>query len=234
MGIGIERAGHAKPEWLTELSHDPLDGETVHRVAELLPPGYEAYLRLFHPFRIWGSDADSTDGSSRRTWKALADEAGASFGGELTWRSLQPALPLTEGRRPYEVDEGHLDRVTRRELFSTLDAHTSPGSVYFFYGLAAVVAGHDSVLFRAPAGAVEEVVAAARSEGLGESPELAWPEERAWLLCSDYDVTSTYIASDRALADALIDDTQLEIAEVSRDARIDGRADEFTDGLGAG
>ena len=67
----------------------------------------------------------------------------------------------------------------------------------------------------------------AGSEGFAaETPELVWPDDRSWVICTDYDLTSTYIGSDRKLAGVLMDDSQLEIVEVTRDTRVDNAADE--------
>jgi len=56
-----------------------------------------------------------------------------------------------------------------------------------------------------------------------------WPEDRSWVLCTDYDLVATYIACNRALARALTDDGLLEIAEVSRRSRVDDHADDPDD-----
>jgi len=68
----------------------------VHTVGELLPPGYDCYLRVFHPFVPW--DAEPSTQSSvkqRMSWEALAVEAGVPFGPTLTWRQLEIVLPLS-------------------------------------------------------------------------------------------------------------------------------------------
>jgi hypothetical protein len=230
MSLAIERVGSAKPDWLQELSHDPADDPHVHRVGELLPAGYAAYLRLFHPFGPWGIDPYLADESDRRSWKSLAAEAGAQFGPELTWRTLEPVIRLIEGGgRRYAVAEGNLDPVVRRRLFSVLAAFTAPQPTYFYYGLSSVVTGNGEVLLRAPLDAIEEVVAAVREgeiDAAVETPELVWPEDRSWVVCTDYDLVSTYIASNRMLASALISDERLEVVEVSRQTRVDDRADD--------
>ncbi len=228
MSDTIQEVGREKPDWLAALEHDPADGPRVHRVGELLPPGYAVYLRLFHPFLPWGVDPYSADESQRRTWKSLAVEAGATFGSELMWRSLEPVIPIIEGGgRRYQVAEGDLDPSTRRRLFSVLSAHTRSQPLYFFYGLSTLITGHGPILFRADIDSVEQVVALARSERFStvESPEAVWPEDRSWVFFTDYDLVSTYIACNRTLGSALAADDRLETCEVSRDTRIDDNAD---------
>ena len=85
------------------------------------------------------------------------------------------------------------------------------------------------MLFRAPIDALDAIIAAASRTAAVESPELVWPEDRSWVVCTDYDLVATYIACDRALARALMEDGHLEITEVSRRSRVDDRADENGD-----
>jgi hypothetical protein len=230
MGSAIERVGDSKPEWLDALPHDAADDQRVHRVGELLPDGYEAYLRLFHPFGPWGADPRVVDESEYRSWRSLADEAGVEFDGELTWRKLLPVLPVIEGGgRRFAVADGNLDPKVRARLFSALSAATPGQPLYLYYGISMVVTGGEPVLFRTPIDAIEATIAIASETAAVESPELLWPEDRSWVVCTDYDLVATYVACNRALAGRLTDDSRLEIAEVSRQSRIDDRADENGD-----
>jgi len=65
----------------------------VHRVSELLPPGYESYFRVFHPFVPWKADpAQPVEKALRHSWAELAAEAGIEFHNQLSWCSLEPVL----------------------------------------------------------------------------------------------------------------------------------------------
>jgi hypothetical protein len=223
----VERADGALPRWLEEKRKDPQD-RWVHHVDELLPDGFEAYLRLFHPFLPWGADPATTDVGDHRTWRSLAIEAGVEFNGRLTWRQLEPVLPIEDTGRRFQVGHGNLDPAVRARLFSLLRANTAPQAAYFFYGLSAILSDrHRAALFEAPLNSADDVWPIAGSEGFAaETPELVWPEDRSWAICTDYDLTSTYIGSDRNLAGVLMDDSQLEILEVTMDTRVDNAADE--------
>lgn len=59
-------------------------------VAQLLPAGYECYLRLFHPFVPWGHEDDLRPAETRTTWRKLAADAGVAFTATKTWRTLAP------------------------------------------------------------------------------------------------------------------------------------------------
>lgn len=216
MPLGPER-------WLVDLPRRPEDPPGVARVSQLLPAGYASYLRLFHPFRAW--DAPSTD-PVRRSWRELAAEARVSYHAELDWDSLLPALDAPDGERRFEVAEGEIASPTRAALFRQLEQHTvAPVHVYF--GLGAMVAGGEPLLYRAPADAIEAARDRAAHVGgrVVPGPELVWPEDRSWVLRTDYDLASSYIACDPALASSIAADPALEVVPVTRGMRVDDRSD---------
>jgi hypothetical protein len=191
----VERLPVGEEEaWLRALPRQQADVPGVHRVRELLPPGYDTYLRLFHPFLPSGSpDVPASHGAHRNTWLRLASEAGVTYHPELTWRSLLPALDTSTGQRLYETFEGDLEPITRGALFEQLAVRTTE-SVFYLFGLGAVVAGGADnpgpLLYRGAAGAIEKVREQARRDkaAVVPGPEYAWPKRRAWVLNSDYDL----------------------------------------------
>ena len=60
-------------------------------------------------------------------------------------------------------------------------------------------------------------------------PEFVWPADRPWVVNTDYDLNSTYIACDEDLAEAILTDPTLEVLPVSRDTRVDDAADRIND-----
>jgi hypothetical protein len=56
-------------------------------------------------------------------------------------------------------------------------------------------------------------------------PEFVWPADRSWILNTDYDLDSTYVACDEDLAEAILADPTLEALPVSRDTWVDDGAD---------
>ena len=57
------------------------------------------------------------------------------------------------------------------------------------------------------------------------SPEYWWPEDRSWVVCSDYDLTFTLVGGERRLVDVILADDLLETIEVRPDHRVDSGAD---------
>jgi hypothetical protein len=94
-------------------------------VDELLPGGYEAYLRVFHPFVPWSAQR-GTAVDTRRTWQRLAADANVPYHKQLTWRQLATVLPESNGTRPWAVWDGELEPVLAAALTRTLAAMTGP------------------------------------------------------------------------------------------------------------
>jgi hypothetical protein len=206
------------------LGTPPLRGGHEHRVDEILPAGYPAYLRLFHPFLPWGNREPP-----RVTWRELAARAGVAYGPMLTWRQLEPVLPLRNDARPYMVLSGELDVATATYLFSALAAVTGRVTTFYRYDLGALLSIQRTLAFKSGGLASPEALRSAVRDVAGQplvGPEWVWPEGRAWVVHSDYDLESTYIAADEDLAAVLLAHPELEIVRVSLDTRVDARADE--------
>jgi hypothetical protein len=215
-------------EWLTGLRRASSDSGHEHRVRELLPPGYDVYLRLFHPFVPWDVPVQARKPEELRTWRSVAEQAGVRYHEQITWRSISRALPVIDGSRELAVADGDLDPVVRGALRGVLGAATSGQSWLFYYGLSVMVSGRTPVLFCSSLDSIHDVIRTAVEEhsAVVESPELVWPEDRAWVVCTGYDLTSTYIACSRDVAARVAAGPHLETLEVSRQTRIDDYADE--------
>ncbi len=81
------------------------------------------------------------------------------------------------------------------------------------------IGGLDYVLLHGPL----TVVASLRFGPLRwfESPNLWWPEDRAWFVATDIDATSTYVACDAACFDRLAASPDLEVLAAEREAPLD-------------
>ena len=208
----------------------PADLPGQHTVAELVPSGYAHYLRVFHPFLPADpNDPDSTLPGPPRSWQSLAEEAGVVFHPELQWRSLLEVLGGPDGPRPYWVSEGRLDEPVRSALFQLL-APRGDFDAYFLYYTGALVRGTSPLLYRASITLYREVQDVANQDlggvdDLQPGPEFVWPADRSWVVNTDYDLDSTYVACDEDVAEAILADPTLEALPVSRDTRVDKGAD---------
>lgn len=178
---GVTRVEFAVP-WKDQLAPASARG---HIVAELLPPGFDRYLRVFHPFVPWTADPNEpVSRSSCGRWADIARGAGVAFGPTLAWRQLERAIPVgLDGQRPYAVWEGDLEISIADALFAALPNQEVEG--YFFsFGLVAIIrtGAHATVTYfvwtldnlRAVIQAVNDGVATSIT-----TAEYAWPKDRS-------------------------------------------------------
>lgn len=213
---------------------EPGRSDPVHTVAELLPDGYARYLRVFHPFLPADpGDRDKVLPGPPRTWRSLADEAGAVFHPELMSWSLIDALGWENEHHRFLLSEGRLDEPARSALFGILAA-SDAGDAFYLYFLNAIVRARDHapLLYRAPLVDLDEVHAAA-SELLGDppdkapGPEFVWPLDRSWMVTTDYDLESTYVACDDRIAEQILSAADIEALPLTRWTRVDNEIDQI-------
>ncbi|GAA2991570.1 hypothetical protein [Actinokineospora diospyrosa] len=219
----VERLPLGPERWLVDLPPPDRSREGCP-LSAVLPPGYARYLRLFSPFRPW--DTEPTETSVRQTWRHFAAQAGAIYHAELDWYTLRPVVHPDERPPGWEVEDGRLDPLVRAPLCAHLARH-SPEPVFLYFGLAAEVLGSEPLLYRARVDAIEAVLkAASQVTGIPiAGPEYIWPQDRAWIVETDYDLTSSYLACDTTLATELLADDNLELLPVTLDSRIDNACD---------
>jgi hypothetical protein len=198
-----------------------------HCVFELLPPGYERYVRVLHPFEPWNPEASPLE--DMPTWRQLADLAHVVYHPLITWETLRPILGGPDGPRPYSVDNGRLSEPARSRLLEVLADTSDDAEAFFYFGMPAWMSIGKPLLYRAPLRSLGEVDARAAADTNGPSPipgpEYFWPFDRSWVVSTDYDLVSTYIACNGDLADRLLSDGILETFQVSLDSRVDDLAD---------
>lgn len=204
--------------WLQERLGRPVGG-SGHVVSELVPSGFDAYVRIFHRF-------EATDGSGRtRTWQTWAEGAGSSFHPELSHRTL-PEEFRSPGEPMWQTEAGVLDDLSRGALVRCLAAVTGEQRVYFAFDLAALLQGEDEPLVRRSSLADLETVREEVADRVGEAgPEFWWPEDRSWVVSTDYDLLSTYVGCSVTTAERILDDNELEALPVTPQTRVDWYAD---------
>ncbi|GGP80267.1 hypothetical protein [Streptomyces melanogenes] len=188
-------------------------------VSELVPGGFEAYVRIFHRFQ-------ATDGSGRtRTWQARLQNPTAALHGELSHLSL-PADERAPGEPLWQSEEGALDDRSRHALARCLADVSGDEAVSYAYDLAALLWGEPAPLVYRSTLAGLETVREEVADTVGTSgPEFWWPHDRSWVVTSDHDLLSTYIGCSAQTAQLLLDDAELETLPVTPQARVDWYAD---------
>ena len=197
-----------------------------HQVQQLLPTGYESYVRIFHPFRRRSAPDKSPDGRSM-TWRTMATELDVPFEASVHWQLI---LEYQSSRfaEEYINLEGDPDPALLSVLQAALAPTTGDESVYFYYGLATQM-GLRPPRSMAWLGRLQQLQDIQRrvNEAAGwtiPGPERIWPDHRKWVVVSDYDLPSTYVASDRATGDRILASADIDVLPVDSSTLLSSRA----------
>jgi hypothetical protein len=200
-------------------------------VHSLVPACFSSYVRVFHPARR-GSHGDELV-----SWAEIAEANGTTVNPAMQlnaltggyWFEPQPGVygdvPAL-GTAPPEV---------MLPLIAVLADHTATASTCWFafwngYG-GTTPDIRSASTFKIPsreyhllAGPID----AAANDEWGfrfQSPNLWWPDDRAWCVATEIDLNTTYIGCDDACRDALLGTRQLEALPIEATAGIDYSSD---------
>lgn len=223
-------------------------------VAGTAPAGYEAYVRLCHPaygrdrLYFWTEVAGETGRIAHPVmqWHALVGASDSLNMTDSTWDGGDPQRGNLEPsvlRALSAILREHTE-TPRACLFGLWDGYgfIDGGSRMTAYPVASgregsvervspafsrdrptlVLPVREYFLFRGPIeGAIE------MGERWGQSPNLLWPEDRAWFVASEIDFDSTVIGGSPRLAQALLEAAELDAWPVDPDDLLSDGADEI-------
>ncbi len=196
-------------DWIASRLH-PFGQDT----GSIVPTGFEAYARVFHPLESGGR------------WSDLARQNGRIAHSQMQLHriSAPPGTP-TEGREP-NVSWGALPIPERKTLIDLLTPETTtPDRCWFavWEGFGGLDRGDVAERIRLPGrsyllttGPVEKAldrVPAVDAFDWGVSPNLWWPDDRAWVVATEIDFAWTYVGGTRTTIDAVLADRRLEALE---------------------
>ncbi len=214
-------------------------GDTVLSV---VPGGFAAYARIFHPPVPGGSFANLKPGESPLSWAAVAESRGTTAHKAMQWPSLIGTYlgagdPRAMDHPGIEPDMGSLPLAVSQVVMEVLERETNtPDDCWFAvwegWGFRAedfvsnaptfVLPHRSYFLLQGPIEAVLEsvedppleVVARGLDWPHHRSPNLWWPEDRAWCVATEIDFQSTYIGGSGPCIKSLVADTRLEAYKV--------------------
>lgn len=175
-------------------------------VSALVPAVFAAYARVLHPAVRYDGDDDV-----EVTWAEVAAHNGSALHGLAQWVAITGG-PV-DSQPPVWDDgpsEGHLPVALVARLAAVLTRHTGTPDECLFgrwdgFGFDLTTpdvpprlllrGGRDVVLVR---GAVGDSVRNLAPEPHEQSANLWWPDDRAWCVVTDIDLTSSYVGGSAA------------------------------------
>jgi len=196
----------------------------------LVPTGFEAYARVLHP--AW---RETERGPETVRWSEIASWTGATVHPAMQFHRIA-RLPAHPGQRSptwgtvptggsLPVAEG--DRLAAILRAFTATRHRCYFGVWEGFGVPELNAFANQprlrlthrayFLFLGPIDAVTSL----SFGSFQQTPNLWWPEDRAWCVATDIDLSETYLAASEACVQRVIADPGLEAFAITPEARID-------------
>jgi len=191
-------------------------------VGSIIPVGFEAYARVLHPpYRL-----TSAGSQTPVRWRDIAAANNRTIAAEMQLldMSCQPTLFSASGERLWDeqTKTGNLPLEIAERLAAILPSHTlTPEQCWFgvWEGFADLriednlgamfsVPNRDLFLFH---GTVEDVLASfSVIDWMYRSPNIWWPDDRAWCVVTEIDFTWSYIGGSSACIEEILGDSELE------------------------
>lgn len=175
-------------------------------VLSLVPEGFEAYARIFHPaWNPWPT--------TPVRWRDIAQANGRIAHRMMQWPSITGSVRYYEGNgQPglweHQPEEGSLPKELVPVLTPVLARHTAtPGRCWFavWDGWGALEpAVREAPVFEIPArrlylltGPIQAMRRSLETPRWWQSPTLWWPDDRAWCVETEVDYMTTYVGGTR-------------------------------------
>ena len=226
--------GVAPAEWVAER----LWRSAPHKgllVGSLIPEGFEAYARIFHPASYQSDDREW----HRVSWATVADWYGKVVHPQMTFPRLVNLDWLEHPSWGSLPEMGTLPEVECKPLLDVLrEFTTTPESCYFAvwegYGgfdervgkgvakLASPFLDRKYYIFHGP---LDSVMSFCQWEFFLQAPNIWWPENRAWCVATEIDDLETYVGGSAACIERVLAHPELEALPIALDARVDAFGD---------
>ncbi len=198
----------------------------------MMPANFPAYARIFHPASVRYEGGEY----SRVRWATIAEWTGAVV------HPLMQIGKVTRTPFPYKVewgeapDFGSLPFEECLALVELLkDFTATAGKCYLGYwdGFGGFTAdkyqdaprikaqNREYVLFHS---AIEDIPTFVYDHPR-QSPNLWWPEDRAWCVATDIDLYDTFVGGSESCIERILCSSELEALQVTIDVRVDCGAD---------
>jgi hypothetical protein len=202
-----------------------------YTVGSIVPTGFEAYARVFHP-----ATRRDRDKLVEVRWSDVALAYDRVMHPLAEWGSLTSSWRNRDLEPIWDnpPSTGSLTSELARSLAEVLARHTqTPERCSFavwegYGGLDERLSGaarftlpqRPMILLRGPAAAATGAV-----DAWGQSANLWWPEDHAWCVGSEIDLMSTYVGGSASCIDAILSAQRLEALPASVDQLVTWNSD---------
>lgn len=161
----------------------------------------------------------------RIPWKDLAERCGLPFMPTLSSWSFTRVFPGGSWpRRLIGPEEGSIAADDLHRLTSLLRRHSPTVRCFFHVAMLGTTEWKGDLLFE---GMLDDALLFPDTvKGVRLTPTHWFPSDRAWFVCTDYDLTFTLVGGSQGLVDDLLNSADLECVPVTPDTRIDVYADQ--------
>jgi hypothetical protein len=222
-------------DWLQPRLRASPQGTTL--VASVVPTGFEAYARVFHP----AQSAARRGGTSLSVpWSAVAGWSGSTAHPEMQWEAISKSRRIATTEKPWDEDPdvGQMPIETRAAMAGVLAPWTSTpdhswvciwegfaGIPEFLANVPRVQLPHRSyVLLHATVKRVGDgPLLVGPLHDLG--PNLWWPEDRSWCVATEIDFRWTYVGGSAECIQAVLAHQRLEALPANPSQRADSLGD---------
>lgn len=219
--------------WLASALEKPWGrGGGANCAAAVIPRGFAAYARLFHPAYLASEGRDIT-------WAETAAHAGTRPHARMQWHAITRAGDADGKLRGLvSPDMGLMPERMLEALIGHLERHTgTPESCHFAFwdgkrilGLAALRgrAAHfrlwdrEYFLMKGDIRADLERISPLSLD----HANIWWPEDRAWCVATEVDFMWTYVGGSESCIEEILADPRLEAWRASPDDRADANGDD--------
>ena len=222
-------------------------GSRFKHVEALVPKGYAAYARSFHPAM--------TQEYQPVRWSTVAEWSGKMYHCLISFEGLSvPKSGYGSADQPWTHDpeEDRIEYEDIVELSSFLSNYTSTPDQYYFAvwdGYGSFSAGASAIMTTSggiPLLPPVDVDKAQRLRGVHreyllysgppsfndffdfpglDGPNIWWPADRSWCVSTDIDLDSTYIGASEDCIERLLSHPSLEVLHITSDAPVYMEAD---------
>ena len=199
----------------------------------LLPDAFPAYARISHPAYLDGDEARPVRWTTVASWTGRTVHPLMQFD-RIAGLGEDSGVMYEDPPWGSHPQVGSIPEAECRTLVQTLGGFTAtPDNCYFclwegygdvdkglYKANARVRApGRDYLLFRGP---VDSIMAFITGDWPfpRHSPNIWWPEDRAWCVATDIDLYDTYVGGSRECIETVLSDPGLEALPTALDARV--------------